>query len=343
MKYVLSICIAILFMFSLVTCSQEKGHDLTSPEIATHEPEFQNPLDHLAKLGKHGLQKPQTEWENVLVYEVEGMEDVVIKSHTYRPMGTEIRARDVSERSTRAQMGPVTFDIYYPPGMKGHERLPVVVEVIGFSDESELIKTLIGVPEGMYVKDHPYFTSLGRMLAASGVIAVCYRTTRWDDLWALIDYMRDHSNALKIDPDNIGLWAISAQPVIASSYAFQPDREYIKYGVNSYGVTWTPDMDADLVEGIRQFAHAVDFYFDELPEPTVWRSDMPMFVVRCGNDADVVKNTTDYFVEHAPSNDVPLEFVEYEEGIHGYDYLQYTDRSAEILKQALHFVLEQAF
>jgi acetyl esterase/lipase len=274
------------------------------------------------------------------------MEDVVIKSHTYRPMGTEIRTRDVSERSSRAQMGPVTFDIYYPPGMKGHERLPVVVEVIGFSDESELIKSLIGVPEGLYIKDHPYFTSLGRMLAASGVIAVCYRTTRWDDLWMLVDYLRNHSNALKIDPDNIGLWSISAQPVIASSYAFQPDREYIQYGVNSYGVTWAPDMDPDLVEDIRQFAHAVDFYFDELPEPTVWRTDMPMFVVRCGKDeitAPVVTNTTDYFVEHALMNDVPVEFVDYQEGIHGYDYLQYTNKSTEILKQALNFVLEQAF
>ena len=44
------------------------------------------------------------------------------------------------------------------------------------------------------------------------------------------------------------------------------------------------------------------------------------------------------FVEKAREANIPLEFVNYEDGKHGFDILQDTDESREIIKQALDFM-----
>jgi acetyl esterase/lipase len=46
----------------------------------------------------------------------------------------------------------------------------------------------------------------------------------------------------------------------------------------------------------------------------------------------------DDFVETARGANVPMEYVAYEEGIHGFDVYQDTAESREIIKQTLEFM-----
>jgi hypothetical protein len=270
------------------------------------------------------------------------MEDVVVKNRPYKPLGMEIQALPPAARHDRATDGPLTFDIYYPPSMRGNERLPVVILVVGFHDE--IMRSWFGIP----LKDHGLYTSWGRLIAASGMIAVSYQTTEPDDLIRFIDYIRQQSDALKIDPNSIGLWAMSACPVMASSYAFQSNREFIKFGVFTYGQIWTPDNYA--VDLIREDAALLGYWFEELPEPTVWRTDMPILLVRCYKDAEVVHETVDYFYEvGVRDHNMDISMIRYDQGYkgeygaHGFDYLQDTQRSAEIIAEEVAFMIEHAF
>ena len=86
-------------------------------------------------------------------------------------------------------------------------------------------------------------------------------------------------------------------------------------------------------------ACAVIYYGDTPPASADDLSaDIPLFIVKAGKDNAFLNIKLDKFVEKALEANIPLEFVDYEDGIHGFDFWQDTDESREIIKQTLEFM-----
>lgn len=197
----------------------------------------------------------------------------------------------------------LTMDIYYPLDFDFTQNLPVVIFVIGFVDNK--------------LKDTEIYISRGQLVAASGMIAIAYETHDPDvDTHDLINYIRANESWLRIDKDRICLWSSSANAPTALIALTDTSTEYhdsLACAVIYYGVI--PPV-----------------YADDLS------ADIPLFIVKAGTDVASLNRQLDQFVEKARAANIPLEFVDYEDGIHGFDVWQDTDESREIIEQSLEFM-----
>ena len=190
------------------------------------------------------------------------------------------------------------MDIYYPPGLKA-AKLPVVIFING-----------VGILD---LKDWKAYMDWAKLTATTGMIAITHQSRNTDtaaDVSDLVDYVRRNAGSLKIDENRVGIWASSANSRIALPMAMQEDRKYIRSAVFYYGV-----MNSEKV-----------------------RFDVPMFVVRAGQDIPNINGSIDAYVARAIAQDAPLTLVSYAEGQHGFDLLDNNDQSREIIKQTLDFL-----
>ena len=205
----------------------------------------------------------------------------------------------------------LTMDIYYPLDFDFTQNLPVVIFVNGFVDEE--IQKMIGCK----LKDSGIYISWGQLVAASGMIAIAYETHDPDvDIHDLVNYTRANGPRLRVDKDRICLWACSDNFRTALIALTDTSAEYhdsLACAVIYYGVT-------------------PPFYAYDLS------ADIPLFIVKAGKDDASLNRQLDQFVEIALEANIPLEFVDYEDGIHGFDVWQDTDESREIIKQTLEFM-----
>jgi hypothetical protein len=205
----------------------------------------------------------------------------------------------------------LTMDIYYPLDFDFTQNLPVVIFVNGWVDEE--FQQMFGCK----LKDSAPTISWGQLVAASGMIAIAYETHDPDvDIHDLLNYTRANGSWLRIDKDRICLWASSASSPTALIALTDPSVEYhdsLACAVIYYGVT--PPASADDLS-----------------------ADIPLFIVKAGKDDAFLNIKLDQFVEKAREAKIPLEFVDYEDGIHGFDFWQDTDESREIIKQTLEFM-----
>ncbi len=204
--------------------------------------------------------------------------------------------RDITyktEESTSLKM-----DVYYPPGFKG-AKLPVVIFVNG-----------VGAPD---LKDWQVYVDWGKLVAASGMIAITHQSrdsSAASDLSDLISYVRTNAATLKIDENKIGIWSCSANVRIALPAIVQEDRKYIRAAVLYYGV-----MNSEHV-----------------------RFDVPLLVARAGQDVPNINGTIDRYVALAIAQDAPLNLLSYSDGQHAFDIFDNTDQSREIIRQTLDFL-----
>ncbi len=126
-----------------------------------------------------------------IVHRVPGMAEVAVRRDvTYSTAGEE----------------PLTMDVYEPAGTAPGSRNPAVLMIHG------------PVPK-LGAKNMGVFTSYGRLLAASGLVAVTFNhrflgperlLDAAADVQTAADYVRDHANELGIDSDRVAFWAFSA-------------------------------------------------------------------------------------------------------------------------------------
>lgn len=221
------------------------------------------------------------------------------------------------------------MDLYYPPNMPKNARLPVVIFVFGFPDTEVPFKS-----DGQYI-------SWGRLVAAAGMVGISYETYHPDkDLEALVAYLQDHGTELNIDANNIGLWACSAHPPTALAYAMQPDKKNLRFMVLYYGILLTPDNYRR--EEINQMGKDYNFYAAELMDVAPLRKDLPLFIVRAGKDeTEIVPDTTDHFMEVAKAEGVPVTFVDFAEGVHGFDAFQHDEASSQVIQKTVVWMKDQ--
>ena len=99
----------------------------------------------------------------------------------------------------------LNMDSYYPPNLKRDTRLPVVIFVLGYSDDVMQKKM------GSKLKDIEWYISWGKLTAASGMIAITYETQQpGSDIDELLKYIRQNAASLKINENKIGIWSYSA-------------------------------------------------------------------------------------------------------------------------------------
>lgn len=263
--------------------------------------------------------KPEL-FRNALTYSLLGMVRVVVQNVEYRNVDD----------------AHLTMDIYYPPTTKADGRLPVVIFVMGYSDS--VARLLVGSP----LKDFGQYLSWSRLTAASGLIAITYQTHQPDDLEALVEYIRRNAASLNVDADRVGIWACSGNVPAAISFIMQDDREYVKFAVFYYGFMLTPDN--ELREQVNEQCASLGCFAAQLGDLKGLRKDLPLFIVRAGLESHPYLNESiDHFVSVVAEEDVPLTFIDYAEGIHGFDVKEFWtttphDRSGEIVRQTLEFM-----
>ncbi len=200
----------------------------------------------------------------------------------------------------------LNFDLYQPMDLKPKEKRGVVV----FANWKRK-----GMTEWMI------YQSWGRLVAASGLNAVIYQSAVKpdEDLNDVVDYLRKNAEKLQIDENRIGIFTMSGNTVAALPYMTDATRTYIRCGVIYYG----------MVSAVQN------------PIPPIARKDLPLMIVRAGleQSAELNKRLDDY-VKLLIEQNAPLTFINYVEGHHSFDMVDDTERSREIIKETLDFLVK---
>lgn len=226
----------------------------------------------------------------------------------------------------------LTMDVYYPPNLKEDTTLPVVIYVLGYSDN------VMQEQIGSKLKDIELYISWCELTAASGMIAITYETQQpGSDVDVLLEYIRQNGASLKINADKIGIWSCSGNVPIALSVLMNKRKEYFKCAVLYYGVMLTPDKKHYAT--IETLSKTFNYSTEGLENIKYLHEDLPIFIVRAGLDnVPELNQTMDYFVTEAVSRNAPIVFINYAEGNHAFDGFDDNEESRHIIKQTIDFM-----
>jgi hypothetical protein len=256
--------------------------------------------------------------EKRVIYEIPGMREVTKSSVIY-----------ASDNNL-----PLTMDIYYPHNLSATSQLPVVIFVFGFPNSVVLERF------GIKLKDSGQYVSWGQLAAASGLIAITYETTQPEkDIYSVLAYVRKNAKTLQIDGDRMGIWACSGNVPTALSVLVDASTRW-KCSVLYYGAMFDWNGSSEMADmAIRRgFAYPCKTASVDNLSP-----EIPLFVVRTGEDNPQLNKSIAYFVCEAIKRNLPLTFVNYADGQHAFDLENDTLASQEIIKHTLAFLHEHLF
>jgi hypothetical protein len=224
------------------------------------------------------------------------------------------------------------MDVYYPPGVApGAQGFPVVVIVSGGRDA--------GVQEalGCRFKDMASSVSWGRLVAASGLVAITYtNTSPAADLQALLDHLTRNGSSLGIDGDAVGLWASSGNAPMALSRLMKDARPRITCAALCYGYLLDLDGATHVAEMARMYGLANQCEGKSVEDLA---EDVPIFLARAGKDQFAGLNETlDRFVAKSVARNLPVTFVNHPTGPHAFDLFDDSETSRVIVRQVLEFL-----
>ena len=239
-----------------------------------------------------------------VLFEVDGMESVAVERDRCWP-GLD-----------------VTFDVYSPPEAAVR---PAVLFVHGDAPPERLRN----------LKEHPQYTSWGRLVASSGMVAVTFnrRSTEGGvrvaeaeaEVRGMLAGMREHGPAHGIDPNRLAVWVCSAGPPTVVPMLLREQPPFVRCLVVYYGLLDVPD--APLYSAVAALEGAAEV--NAIP---------PILVVRAGRDRPLFLASTDRFVSAALSRNIPLEVVNHPEGEHAFDLRTDTRRTREAITRTLEFL-----
>jgi dienelactone hydrolase len=151
-----------------------------------------------------------------------------------------------------------------------------------------------------------------------------------------MSHIRGDASALKIDADRIGIWACSANVLTALTVLSGERREFLKCAVLYYGLMLTPDQ--KYRDAITALTKQVAFSVQGIEKIKVIHGDLPLFIVRAGQDMEIFNQAIDHFVSAALAANVPLTVINDAEGGHGFDLGNDTDASRDIIRRSLEFL-----
>jgi acetyl esterase/lipase len=248
-----------------------------------------------------------------VVYTIDGMDAVTIR-------------RDVEYGTSDA--GPLTMDLYYPPGMDRAARLPAVVFVTGFADRGTQMMV------GCKFKEMGAYLSWAELVAASGMIGITYANEQPDrDALAVLTYVREHAQELQIDATRIGIWSGSGNVPNALALSM---RARVACAALFYAYTLDLDGATDVAGAQAQFRFvnaSAGRTIADLPR------EIPLFIARAGQDQMPGLNAAlDRFIAQAISANLPLTVVNHPSGPHAFELFDDSATSREIVRQGLAFL-----
>jgi acetyl esterase/lipase len=227
------------------------------------------------------------------------------------------------------------MDVYVPPDLNSHERRPVVILIHG------------GAGFEHKPKDWGIFQSWGRLFAAAGIVTVAF-THRFSpppqpllaeattDLGSAIDYIRANSEAFQADPDRIGFCAWSAGGALLNSLLGNTPV-FIRCVVALFALLdlkqYAPPEDALALQFLKGFS-AIEC----LPEDA--SRMIPMLIARAGrDDVPMLNEALARFAAKALEANAPITVINHPLGLHGFDNLNDDERSREIVRSVIEFVV----
>jgi hypothetical protein len=177
--------------------------------------------------------------------------------------------------------------------------------------------------------------SLARLIAASGMAAVTYTTSRPEaDLLKVLDYLAVNGSTLNI-AGPFGVWAMSGNVPVALAALMDGNRPPIAAAILSQGLTI--DLEGTAVADAAQaygFVNATATRsVADLP------ADVPLFIVRAGRDEfPGLNEALDRFVMAALGRNLPLSLVNHHTASHGFELHDDGDTSRQIVGQMLAFL-----
>jgi acetyl esterase/lipase len=225
------------------------------------------------------------------------------------------------------------MDVYTPPGLAAGEKRPAVVFLHG------------GAPTRFQPKEWGVYQSWGRLVAASGLVAVTftYRISFPEvqlvdsgrDVADAIAYIRGHADELGIDKDRLCLAAYSAGgPMLGPFLRGAP--EYIRCVVGFY-----PLMDSRQ-SPVHQANEPVDVLERFSPIVQISRGSgrlTPLFLAQGGKDEiPTLLDSVERFAAEALRQGVPLTLLFHPEAPHAFDNQIDDERTREIVRGALDFL-----
>ena len=248
---------------------------------------------------------------HTISYTLPEIEEVVVKNYTYAFHDGE----------------PLTVDLYYPPDASEETQLPTVIFGLGYRKSS------------LALRNAHFYTSWGKLVAAAGMVGVVYDTEQPDeDLEILLRVLAEHAPQLGIDIHNVGFMSSSANTPTVMAYLMQEGRTGIRFAVNYYGLSITPDR--KYAEPFAGNCAARGCLLDELMDVTYVDPFVPLLIVKAGkDDIPLLNDAMDHFVNFIRGEGGTVTTIEYTNGRHGFDTEQHTEESAAIIRQTLEFML----
>lgn len=251
-----------------------------------------------------------------VLYTMPGMDAVTVR-------------RDVTYRATEADA--LTMDLYYPPDSKHGARAPALIVVTGFSDAGARIRL------GCNFKDMESYVSWGRLIAASGLVAVTYTNRNpTTDVHAVLGYVRQNAATLGIDDTRVGVWSCSGHAPTAMSLLMQSDQDALKCAALCYPYTLDLDGSTRIADAAKQwgFANAcAGKSVDDL------QRNVPLFIARAGQDQmPGLNDALDRFVSKTLACNLPVTVVNHAAAPHAFDLFHDSDATREVIARILGFL-----
>jgi len=255
------------------------------------------------------------------VYSVPGMDQVQVR-------------RDIVYKTVDSEKGKIDLklDWYAPTAAKPGSTYPVVVLISGGGIE--------GAPHDW--RDAGVYLSYGRILAASGFVAITY-SKRYApgpagvqgiaDTHDLVAYLSEHAADLLLDKNRFAFWAFSAGGgVLASLLAESAPATRAVFCFYCVSETNTSGLSAEDADRKRRiFSSVYQVQQGSPPFP-------PLFIARAGLDNPTLNAGIDALVSAALAKNLSVEVMNHPNGRHAFDVLDPVDRSREIIARALAFL-----
>jgi len=199
-----------------------------------------------------------------------------------------------------AYTGTLRFDLYRPAG---HDSpLPVVLFMNGVG--------------GGDIRTWGQYTDWARLVTGSGFAGVVYDSHEGgatEDTLTLLRYLREHAASLGIEPDNVIVWACSANVSTGLPLVMDARNTAIKAAVIYYGTAPVKEI----------------------------RMDLPVLMVRAGLDGIGLNRGIGEFVAAAVSANAPLTYLNVPAAHHGFDIRDDNDTSRSVIARTLEFMKTQ--
>ena len=190
------------------------------------------------------------------------------------------------------------------------------------------------------LKDAGQYTSLAKMLASHGIAAVACNRRRLlagstvdeviESLIAARDFIGEHAQRLRIDPERVGIWSFSAGMPFGFHNAFGCRPEQIACVVGYYGL-------GDF-ETLMQFMPSTE-HRPGLPTILPPEAIQPaIMLVRAGADSPLLNQSLERLLTGLIARNANLEFHNHPSGNHAFDLLNDDARSHGLIARTIDFL-----